>query len=203
MASIIQSLMNVFGVDGKTQSSLLPTTQHDVEAQEQHWYGNARASDVLNEESSLFYDDNGDMVELVDLQEPPNEMELVALAYGSASNNNYRESGAVYMSDFYKDLNPRIPRQGDSKDDIVWRMDVDHPVVTVLMTRIMAQPVHRIYDQFGDQLFYRNQDLEAGVAELITMCTQNGYTVLPDPSVEDDVDESSPASEDVDIKLNG
>ena len=200
MASLIKSVVGAFTGD-EEGDNILPTSQ---------WHGYATdgvlASDMLNETYEgdnveyTYYDEIGDPVEMVDLQqeqldEIESEKELVNMAYLCASNGNFRASKKVYVSDFYKDLNPRIPHNAESPDDIVWRVDVDHPVVEILAVKIMAQPVHRIYDQFGDLLFYQNDDLQAAVGTLIELCTKYDLEVLPDPTIEEKEEKERSAEE--------
>lgn len=175
MASLIQSLMSVFSDSKTSRTSILPTTQQDLDLMEsQQQPDGYLASDLLNgsyEEIEEEYQEESP---------PPSDIDLVTVVYGGALHNNHRTPPVVYTCDFYKDFNARLPSNGDSQADVVWRVDIDHPVVIVL-NQLMAEPIHRIYDRFGDQLFYRDQDLRAAVNELVSLCVENGYSVSPDP----------------------
>lgn len=174
MASLIQSIMSVFG--GADQPSILPTSHADLEGGN----GGILASDLLHQQQ---------LHETIDIEE--DNKRIVRIAYGTASDRNFRPSGNVYISDFYKGINLRCPISDTaSGENIYWRVYEDHPVVEILMKRIFAYPVHRIEDKFGDQLIYTDGDISTGINELVEMCRNDGFQVYDDPLDPEFVDDA-------------
>lgn len=122
--------------------------------------------------------------------QPPtyNEEELVEQAYMMAKMDTFRENDVVYRCDFFKGLCRRVPatlQNGLTENDVVWRIEIEHPIIEILVRHGIGQPIHHIKDYYGDQLVYRNETVQTGISVLIDLCSQHGYHVENDPAIEE------------------
>lgn len=121
---------------------------------------------------------------LRDREEISNE-QLVAETMSHATKNLLREQ--LYVCDLYKGLDERIPTPQEDSTDVeesLWRMNVDHPLVYVLVTQHGQQPIHVMDDEYGALVVYTNAQVKDGIAHLRTLCSKAGYEFLNVPESE-------------------
>ena len=106
---------------------------------------------------------------------------LISQIVSMATENTYRQGNEIYRCDLYKGLDKRIPFSEDAKEQSVWRMKDDHPLVNVLVSEKGQQPIHIIEDTYGDLVIYEDSVVEEGISHLIVLCSQLGYEILNDP----------------------
>lgn len=122
-------------------------------------------------------------VEPLQMTEEVSEEQIVLETWAHATRNLFRDK--VYRSDLYKGLDQRIPveYEGDEMEDkCFWRMNVDHPLVYVLVVEFGQQPIHITDDIYGTLVVYKEDQVEQGIDHLLTLCCKNDHEVLNDPN---------------------
>lgn len=176
MASFINSLMNALGIDTNDDDQLdLPMHEGQI-------------SDILmmEEQQPIQYD----------------EKELAEQAFLMAKMDTFRENDKVYRCDFFKGLCRRVPatlQNGLKENDVLYRVEIEHPVVAAIALYGVGEPIHHIKDYYGDMFVYRNEVVQTGISVLIDVCTKHGYHVENDPAIEEhasiDMQEEEPGGE--------
>lgn len=124
----------------------------------------------------------GAKTDTIKMEETVSDERLVVEIMSFATKNTYRVP--IYRCDFYKGLDPRVPVSENThsiSEDIMFRMNIDHPLVYVLVTEYGQQPVHITEDYYGELAVYRGADVEDGITYLISLCSAAGYEIQPDP----------------------
>lgn len=141
--------------------------------------------------------------ELIRVAELLDEETLSAQILEYATKNLYREQ--LYACDFYKDLDKRVPLGAEGRSaegrnaSVVWRMNVDHPIVYVLVADMGQQPMHTINDIYGDLVVYEDEDVQEAVRRMQLICSSAGYDILNEPFSEGEAaHEAEPESDGVD-----
>jgi len=101
--------------------------------------------------------------------------EMMALARKDA----YRDM--VYRCDLYKGLDQRV---SENALHVVWRINVDHPLVYVLIAEKGQQPIHLVNDVYGDMVVYDDADVEEALDYLISLCSKAGHEIMNNPTSE-------------------
>lgn len=127
----------------------------------------------------------GDMSDNVRALQMPVEItdeQLVDEITGLVTRNLYRDT--IYMCDFYRGLDERIPssEKEDEKKSSVWRINVDHPLVYVLVAKKGQQPIHIVDDLYGTLVVYNDDVVQEGIRILQELCSKADYTILNQPA---------------------
>lgn len=110
------------------------------------------------------------------------EEDLVAETMQYVGRALYRDK--IYVADFYRELDQRVPETEEDSVGIVWRMNVDHPLVYVLVAELGQQPIHVIDDFYGEIVAYGDAEVQEGVQHLVSLCSAQGYTIYNEPEEE-------------------
>ena len=106
--------------------------------------------------------------------------ELVPQILHYATKDVHREQ--LYACDFYRELDKRVPFKSEASDEeLVWRMNVDHPIVYVLVAEMGQQPLHVVNDVYGDLVVYPDDAVQEAVHKMQVLCSELGYEVLNEP----------------------
>lgn len=128
--------------------------------------------------------DMNDNVRALQMPEEITDEQLVNEVMGLVTRNLYRD--AIYMCDFYRGLDQRIPSlesdDEEEKKNSVWRINVDHPLVYVLVAKKGQQPIHIVDDLYGTLVVYNDDVVQEGIRVLQEMCSKANYTILNEPS---------------------
>lgn len=178
MASILHSLAEILKRNEGRGGALLPSTTGEARRMDAEQA--MLASDFLGQQYEEYDLEGGYPSDAIEMENVMTEEELAMQAYSAAKNQTHRED--VYESDFYRDLNARIPSE-DSGNSIVWRVDVDHPVVVVLTDVLGQNPIHLISDIYGDQLIYGDHDVRSAIQYLLDLCQKYELPVSPTPHI--------------------
>lgn len=125
-------------------------------------------------------------IEVIKMDEIKSTESLVHEIMGTIMINLYRDE--IYRCDFYRGLDQRVPTD-DTDKTILWRMNVDHPLVYVLIHEKGQQPIHITEDKFGELVVYNDEDVTDGINYLISLCTSANYTILNDPITPEELEE--------------
>ena len=165
MSSIIETVLYVLTQRRNEPSSpLLPSNIDDIEA------GGILASDLLT------YLDDGDD-DNIELREVLTEEQLALRAYSAAKHQSFRDE--VYIDDFFKNFSARVPTENNQDTTVVWRIDADNPVVTILVEVLGAEPIHVIDDIYGEQVIFKDNDVQVAVNHLVELCGKYDLIVTP------------------------
>lgn len=137
-----------------------------------------------------FYTESRGSAGVIHMREEMSDEQLVANIMAHATKNLYREQ--LYVCDLYNGLDERIPAREEEEDEdapqegdeSLWRMNVDHPIVYVLIAQKGQQPIHIVEDVYGTLVVYKDAQVKDGVAHLRSLCSKAGYEFLNVPEAE-------------------
>jgi len=133
-----------------------------------------------------FYTESRGSAGVIHMREEMSDEQLVANIMAHATKNLYREQ--LYACDLYNGLDERIPAHEEDEEgeggESLWRMNVDHPIVYVLIAQKGQQPIHIVEDVYGTLVVYKDAQVKDGIAHLRSLCSKAGYEFLNVPEAE-------------------